>query len=428
MTVEEQRLSEWLQESTPEPPRAVTVEDVAAAVHRSPAVPRSRRLRSVVLPLVAAACAAGLAIGLAVGLSDDHHAAPATRSSTPTRPSPTEPSPTVTPAPIGKDLATIPWPAHLVALEPSSSRLMPNSMLTSAGRLYAVLGPGPYVSASARVWSLVRINPANGEVLAHSSAVQALGRPVAADGLIWTTDAEGHLSGFDPVSLSLRISRQIATRAQLLNGLTPSLAADGHHHAALVGVGRQVIAVDTRTGVIQRRLDVDGQIGALALSPNGSKLYVDTRDGTGGRLVVVDPMTGAVLSGPVETNAPLAGSFIATAGGLWGTFSGGMMAGIEFRSNDPRDQQRTLGGGSGGGLDVAPTLSGGVIWAGGFDLACDDPESGHTRAYSRSTPVHPLGYMSDLTVLGHTLYAIYSGSNPQSALITLQPPAACGLR
>ena len=412
MTIEEQRLSEWLQESTPEPPRAVTVEDVAAAVHRSPAAPRSRRLRSVVLPLVAAACAAGLAIGLAVGLSDDHHAAPATRSSTPNKPSITS----TPPSPHPPNVTTLPWPARLIA----RLQVAPNSLFASGGQLYGLVTGQPSAQPD-----LVRLDPATGAIVKSATSVIPAVPPVAANGLIWVYDlVRSAIVGLDPISFAPRITSRpkVSAEAGFL------LVAAPASHLLLLGNGRHVFEIDTRNGAVLRRLTVDGDVQGLAMRPGGTSFYVSTGDVTGGQLEVVDSISGAVLAGPVSTDELI--GLVATAHGLWATATGGHAARVRYVPSAALGEPKPVGGESGGGLAIVPTLSAGVLWATGADLTCADPQTGRVRASSQPKSASPAGYVSGVTVVGHTVYAIFTDFEKpsESGLITLEPPAACGLK
>ena len=201
MNTEERQLTEMLHRITPEPPRRVTVEDIAfrladqAGPDRRPRYrgrpgrePRLRRPSSrgwsrAWAPALAAASVfvvAGATAGIAV-LASSHHgppaAAPATRDTTSGVPAS---SPTVTPAstsPAGTVTAIpdAPWHARLI----DHLALQQGSLTGSGDSLYAFTGQ-----------DLVRIDPATGAVLrsvAVSSAV--LNAPVVVGGTVWVVSS-----------------------------------------------------------------------------------------------------------------------------------------------------------------------------------------------------------------------------------------------
>ncbi|HEV2757007.1 MAG TPA: amine dehydrogenase large subunit [Actinomycetota bacterium] len=61
-----------------------------------------------------------------------------------------------------------------------------------------------------------------------------------------------------------------------------------------LGMSSQILAVDTVAGEIRRTYDA-GRDPAMAVSPDGTRLYVASRDGSGDTLRVVDAATGEVL-------------------------------------------------------------------------------------------------------------------------------------
>ena len=227
MNVEEQRLADWLHEVTPEPPQAITVEQVADRV-------AARQRTRLWLPAVAAAVAVMLAAALVFGLSRMHRATPpanpATHGSTSSAPSPS-------PSQSAQRPVTLPvhtWQARPVG----SAALEPDSTVVLDGRLYALTPQHTRAGTS----NLVRLDPRTGDVLARSAQVVSWRvRPVLADGLVWTVAERGRtVLGFDPTTLaeSTRVSVPGPGSAEQ----TVALRLGGPLSAVLFGAGRVTVS------------------------------------------------------------------------------------------------------------------------------------------------------------------------------------------
>lgn len=162
MNPEERRLSELLHRVAPEPPRRVTVEDVAFRMAntsgQSRATPPRRRPRLRLLgrgwaPVLAAAsvvAVAGLSAGAAVVLTSHHSPTqqgsgnlvnPTTSPTSAPATSATSPTQSTTPAPTAKSPVAIPngpWAAEL--LNGGHQTLTQGSLVGSGGSLYAYTG------------------------------------------------------------------------------------------------------------------------------------------------------------------------------------------------------------------------------------------------------------------------------------------------
>lgn len=418
MTVEEDRLARWLHDSTPEPPKPLLVEAIVRRAHRQ------QRARTWV-PALAAACVIALIAALipALGRLGDHH--PALVRTTPDR-SAGSPSgsthsagPTTTPPRTPDALTVHPWHARLL------TRSALASLTTVDGELYGV---------TQDAHRIVRIDPDDGRVLARST-VAAQVSPVLFDGLIWTVGptARGRADviGLDPDSLTMRASSPVRIDSAAPFG--PVLGADAAAHELAVGSGRHVTVFTGDLRGLQVHLTAGGPVSGVALPADGSMLYVSLVSGTSGRLELFDLYRSAAPTARSAVNGA-SGDLVGTAGGIWYLGAGGMTAQIAFARGPALTAGPSLTAGtSGGGDDVGPQLSGGVLWLGGDDeIGCADPDTGRQRA---STPVgtsrggDTAGYIDGMSAVGGKVYALYRGVNagPKYALIEMTPPRACGL-
>lgn len=334
---------------------------------------------------------------------------------------PSSPAPSHTEGPVA--LPVHPWHARLIG----GPALEANTTTVLAGRLYAVTAQA---EAPVGTSHLVRLDPQTGRVLARSVRRVAWQiRPVLADGLVWTVDAETTtVLGFDPVTLTASTRVRVSLPGSAEQGV--ALASGGRLSAVVVGGGRTVAFVDPDR---VRRVSVDGLVSRVAMSADGRRLYVValTIDHAAVRLETLDPRTGERLAASIETDSILGP--LATSGGLWDTWAGGHAAAIEFRpAHDLSAAVRPDPGSSGGGLDVLPAISAGVAWLGGdSQIGCADPSTGVVRATARiglGPGGSVLGYVSGMTALVGKVYAIFSGSvggRAESTLIEMTPPAGC---
>lgn len=420
MTIDEQRLAEWLHETTPEPPRGIDIANVAA---------RTTTRRRTWLPALAAVCVIALVAGLILALRASHDstqpAAPSATSSSSARPSanPTLRATTCCP-PAPKHIALAAHPWHAAAL--GATQLEDNTLIAIDDHLYAM----SFVATT----RLVRLDPATGAVVARSPALSDSDflPPVAAAGLVWAVRSHAGdrvtVQGFDPGTLAPRKSIAVAlvgSHAQR-SVLVPGAAPD----TLLVGGGTQLALLDARTKAMLHRFGVDGTVGGLAESPDRTTLYVAVTSRTSARIETRDSSTGLEISAGPNYDPGGYGGLVATTGGLWSTYYGGHIAGISFAAIDGRRPRgNVVAGGSGGGLYANVSISDGIAWLGGYQvLGCADPDTGdlsaHVKIHARSamTP-----NFTGFTVLDHRTYALAT-AGPGSVLVVLHPPAACGVR
>jgi hypothetical protein len=409
MRTEEQRLTDWLHEVTPEPPREIDPATIAARV--------SRRAPRRWLPALAAACVVALVAGLVLALRSGGKHTPPSRPSptlgkTHSAPSSRVPSSGAAPPPRPIGL----W--HGVPL--GNTRVQAGTLAAIGGQLYGVAQN-----------DFVRLDARTGAVLARSAVVrevEGFGPPAAAGGLIWFQGkTPEQLLGLDPLTLAQRATVTLAGLRGAGDSY-PAVLAPGPDDDTLLVAGHDRVAfVDATHARVERHLDVAGEVTGVSLSPDGSRLYVANtpRLSVDGVVRMLDPNTGAVLDSG-ESNPAL--GLQATAGGVWFTSAGGHEAQIEFQPAGNSSPPPISGAGvSGGGDDVLPTISGGVAWLGGYGSAgCADPVTGKLRARTTRS-VHRPEYLNSITVAAGHVYALY-GVGDRSRLVTLRPPAACGIK
>ena len=304
------------------------------------------------------------------------------------------------------------WHARLVG---DISDLESATLTTLDGHLYATTLDSHH---------LVRLDPRTGSVLAQSKAVlsdDGVVAPVSSGDLIWAVAQDSRtVLGFDPVTLRVTVHHSLDVTGKARLG--PALAPDRASGGVVLGYAETITFINTRG--IQHTLAVGQPVSALALSPDGSRLYVGlATSGAGGTLAVLDPNNGVEMAPQFHDEAIV--GLAATAGGVWYGAAGGMSAYIGFMHTDGTVVRNSAAiGASGGGEDDPPTISGGLAWLGGYSaVGCADPDSGALRAHAA---VGTQGYVSALTLVHHNLFAIFFDVNSgKRMLITLRPPASC---
>jgi hypothetical protein len=428
MNTEERQLAEMLHRVTPEPPRRVTVEDVAHRLASEPQrEPRPRRSLwrnrgwTPVLAALSVFAIAGASAAIATVATSHHSHTSAPSDGTPPgtttmsgSPSPAAPSQS---APSGETLRVAGgmWGAKLINRQSYSQ----GSLTGSDDSLYAIDNG-----------SLVRIDPATGaslETTPYSSPV--FGRPVVVGNTVWVVWSYGGgeivLRGYDARTLAQVASVPVPAIGGVSN-LAQGVLAAGPDGKLYVAAGDTVATVDPASRQVTHRLYlVAGRASSVAVSPDGSKLYV----GTGSfQLLVYDIASGIqVFSSRISTGGT--GNLLATAGGVWGTTGTGMSQWVWFAPGGDLSRSFRVGQGAGGGLASLPSYSGGVVWVGGtHELVCASPATGHALARTPIPTDHgAVEYFDSMTVLsnGHA-YALYQDNAAQlGGLASLTPPRAC---
>jgi len=398
VNTEERQLAEMLHRVTPEPPRQVTVEDVAYRLASEPRLgrePRPRRgfswpgfLRgghgwTPVLAALSVFVVAGASAGIATVATSQHSHAPApgdgTPPSTASAPTTASPSSSAPSAPAGTSLriANGMWGAGLI-----NRQSFGQGSLTGGGDSLYAAGDG----------SLARIDPATGAILQTTPySPPVFSRPVVVGNTVWVvwsySGGDIVLRGYDARTLAQVASVPVPAIGGVAGQARGVLAA-GPDGQLYVAAGDTVATVDPAARQVTHRIDLTaGQASSVAVSPDGSRLYV----GTGSfQLLVYDLAAGRQVSSsrmPVD--------------------SGGNL--VAFGS--------------------VPVYSGGVVWIGGtLELVCASPATGKALARTPIPADHSIvEHFDSPTVLsnGHA-YALYQDPRAQLAgVASLTPPQAC---
>ena len=439
MNTEERQLAEMLHRVTPEPPRQVTVEDVAYRLASEPRLgrePRPRRgfswpgfLRgghgwTPVLAALSVFVVAGASAGIATVATSQHSHAPApgdgTPPSTASAPTTASPSSSAPSAPAGTSLriANGMWGAGLI-----NRQSFGQGSLTGGGDSLYAAGDG----------SLARIDPATGAILQTTPySPPVFSRPVVVGNTVWVvwsySGGDIVLRGYDARTLAQVASVPVPAIGGVAGQARGVLAA-GPDDQLYVAAGDTVAAVDPAAGHVTHRTYLTaGRASSVAVSPDGSKLYVGTAPSGSFQLLVYDLATGVQASSS-RMPASGAGNLVATAGGVWGTTGTGMSEWAWFAPGGDLSSSFRVSQGTGAGLDSVPVYSGGAVWIGGsHELVCASPVTGRAMAH---TPIPTdrgvLEYFGSVTVLssGHA-YALYRDqAAPLAGVASLTPPAAC---
>jgi sugar lactone lactonase YvrE len=469
VTIEEQRLSEMLHRLTPEPPRHVTVEDVAirlanqaapqgstglglrprrgdrtvgmgrdghTTVLRRPEGPRwgggPRRPRPRWAPALAAAAVVAVVGGsAAVGVALTSHSKP----TTPAGGSLTNSAGATSPATTSP---TSPAASSVTSTHPPEPRIpiaggIWNAMLINREAVQSdtLVGGGTFVYAVANGY-LLKFDPANGDVMQQTSVPfngLTANRPVLVGNtiwVVWSADGSGiTLHGFNALTLGpvgpVTVSGGAPTAGE-------GLVAGGPGSSDLyVAAGNAVAVVDPSSNSVVRRISVPGTVTSVALSPDGSTVYAGFTGGGSFHLGVYDASTGA-QRGMSSMHGSAAGYLVASDGGVWFTTGTAMLQRAWFAPNGQLSAARMVTGGEDGGLDSVPTYANGVVWVGGTQsLQCLNPSTGKTIA-SVAIPADggvPEHFGSVAFASGH-IYATYQDLHSQlEGIAAVSPPSAC---
>jgi hypothetical protein len=442
VNIEERKLADVLHRVTPEPPRPVTVEQVAYRLvseprlgrqtrDRGPAGPRPRRgglaLSRAFAPVMAAAAVvviAGASAGIAV-LANSHHNPPSATGGTPSSsPSQTSSSPSQTsssPEQLtpGTSIAGGPWGAALIDQQTFDQE----SLVSGDGSLYA------YSSGY-----LDRINPATGTIVATARYIPPLPNPpVIVGNTVWVvSSASGGnvvLHGYDAHTLAQTGSVQVPATGSVAAAASNVLTAgpDGHLYVA---AGLAVVVADPATGNLIKRISLSqGSATSVAVSPDGTTLYVGVSPSSGGfELLVYNLASDTVAASSTLRGTASGGTLVATSGGVWGTTGVGMSEWTWFAPGGDLSRAVRIGQGAGAGLASVPSYSGGAVWVGGsHTLTCASPVNGRILDTATLPTDHSvIEYFSSPAIVGDHAYSIYQDNAAQrSGLVRMTPPAAC---
>jgi hypothetical protein len=443
VNTEERKLADVLHRITPEPPRPVTVEQVAYRLVSESSGPRLARqtrgreprprrgglaLSRAFAPVLAAAAVvviAGASAGLAV-LANSHHNPPSAAGGTPSSssvssasvsssPSQTSSSPEQTTP--GTSIAGGPWGAALI----NQQTFDQESLVSGDGSLYA------YSSGY-----LDRIDPATGAIAATAHYNPPLPNPpVIAGNTVWVVgSASGgnvHLYGYNAQTLKQTASILVPVTGSVAASASNMLTAgpDGHLYVA---AGLAVVVVDPATGNLIKRIDLtQGSATSVAVSPDGSTLYVGV-DASPFELVIKSLATNTVVSVSSLEGTGSGGNLVATSGGVWGTTGVGMSEWTWFAPGGDLSRAVRIGQGAGSGFASVPSYSGGVVWVGGSrTLTCASPVNGRILDTATLPTDHSVvEYFSSPAIVGDHAYSIYQDNAAQRfGLVRMMPPAAC---
>jgi hypothetical protein len=437
VNTQERQLADVLHRVTPEPPRRVTVEQVAYRLVSEPQLrrePRPRRgglfLSRAWAPVLAAASVlaiAGASAGIAVLVSSHHHSSPPagggpTSSSLSSAPvSPSQPAPaTEQPVPATR-IAGGPWGAELI----NHDMFNQDSLVSSNGSLYAY-GNG----------SLDRIDPATGTIVATAPYSPPLPNPPVIVGntvwVVWSYQGGNvYLRGYDAQTLAQTRSVLVPSTGPVAGPASNVLTSgpDGHLYVA---AGLTVVVVDPGTGQIIKRIYLnDGSATSVAVSPDGSTLYVGTAGGGSAgpfKLVVRNLPTGTLLNLSRLAGTGAGGNLVATSGGVWGTTGVGMSEWTWFAPGGDLTRAVRVGQGAGAGFASVPSYSGGVVWVGGSRaLTCANPANGQVMDTATLPTDHSVvEYFGSPALVGSRAFSYYQDDASQrSGLVRMTPPAAC---
>jgi hypothetical protein len=434
VTIDEQNLAEMLHRLTPEPPRTVTVEDVAIRLANQAAPPRRargdsdghtavlhlpRRGRPRWIPALAAASVlvvVGTSAGIAVALTSGHgKPGPASNggglssatsaASTSTGPASPPSGGGTHPAEPRVTVAGGIWGAQLINHE----SLAGATLVGSGSSLYAVTPDG----------FLLRIDPASGNIL-QQVRVLATGRPMMADGKVWLAGPGGSVSGYDATTLTVAVHFS-------LTGSVTSLAT-GPSGDLYVAASGNIAVVDPASGSVRRQIPVGSGVTSVAISPDGGTLYVGSDANGVFDLARYSVATGHEMGGSGVADGGVGDNLIATSGGVWGTIGTGMTLRTWFAPGGDLGKSRFVTTGENGGLDSVPTYANGAVWVGGTrSLQCLDPATASVRAETAipsdaGLPEH----FGSVAFAGGNAFALYQDLHSQLVgVAAVTPPSAC---
>ncbi len=310
MTIEEQRLSEMLHRLTPEPPRGVTVEDVAIRLANKNAPARGARMsggraaggradggqpgggqpggfrprRGRLVPLLAAAAVvviAGASASVAVALS----------SHTSKTPSAAGGGVLSTGGPVSTATSAASSPAQSASTHPSGTPGVSGQPAANGPLLYSVVGTVAVTEATLasdgkslyafNTNNLVEIDPSTGKIVHQAPADGFPGQaPVIAGNKVWEVTSYGGSS----VALSAYNEQTLAADGTIAVPASGSASGDpasvltaGPNGNLYLAAGSAIEEVDPSSGSVVRQFTLPGTANSVAVSPEGSRIYMRHR-------------------------------------------------------------------------------------------------------------------------------------------------------
>jgi hypothetical protein len=442
VNTEERQLADVLHRITPEPPRPVTVEQVAYRLVSEPRLgrqPRGReprrrrglRLSHAWAPVLAAAAVvviAGASAGVAV-LASSHHNPPSSASGG-TPASSTVSSATASSSPSQTPSSTRQTtPATLIADGPWGAELIDHQALDQVG----------LVSADGSLYAysngyLDRIDPATGAIVATAQYNATLPNPPVIVGntvwVVWSNSGGNvRLHGYNAQTLAQTASILVPATGAVAGSASNVLTAgpDGNLYVA---AGVTVAVVNPDTGNLINRIYLTaGTANSVAVSPDGSTLYVGVTPASSGfKLLVYNLSSNIVTDESTLADTNSGGNLVATSGGVWGTTGVGTSEWTWFARSGDLSLAVRIGQGAGAGFVSLPSYSGGVVWIGGsHTLTCANAANGQVLDTATLPTDHGVvEYFGTPAVAGDHAYADYTDDASQvSGLVRMTPPAAC---
>jgi hypothetical protein len=447
VNTEERKLTDALHQITPEPPRPVTVEQVAYRMVSEPRLsgqprgrqprgrqPRGREPRArrghfapsrAFAPVLAAAAVvviAGASAGIAV-LASSHHHSPVSAGGAPTSSASPSASVSASPSPtISSTQQTTPTTA--IAGGPWGAELINHQTFDQVGPVSADGSLYAYSTGS-----LDRIDPATGAVVATAAYNPPLPSPAVIVGntvwVVWSySGGNVVLHGYNAQTLAQTASVLVPATGPVTSTGSDVLTAgpDGHLYVA---AGIAVSVLDSNGQLIRRIYLTAGTTNSVAVSPDGSKLYV----GVGGfKVLVYNLASDTVVASSSLKDTNSGGNLVATSGGVWGTTGTGMSEWTWFAPSGDLGQAVRIGEGAGAGFASVPSYSGGVVWVGGsHTLSCASPVNGRILDTATLPTDHSVvEYFGSPAISGGHAYSSYQDNASQlSGLVQMTPPAAC---
>jgi hypothetical protein len=443
VNTEERQLTDLLHRMTPEPPRRVTVEDIAfrlaneAGQGRQARTPRLREPRrrephrrrpswgrawAPALAAAAVVVVAGGSAAVAVGLSS--HPGRVSAGSTPTSNStaPATPS-SVFSTPAASPTSTAQFQRMFIKGGPYGADLFGPEVfrpgtLVSAENEHLLYGTEPGY--------LDQVNPVNGDVVLRvPDSAQVISAPVFVADEVWAVTSYGSsgvtLTGYNVTTLQRVASVQVPVDGAV-SAAAAGVLATGPIDKLYVAAGDDVAVVSTVSDTVVKQISVpDGPVTSVAVSSDGRKLYVGTGSFT---LLTYALPAGTQIASSTMSGRGAGANLVATSGGVWGTLG----ATVWFAPGGDLAKSFDVGNGAGAGGYSVPTLSGGTVWIGGSQtLVCASPADGKVLA-TASIPRDSGApeYLGGVAVAGVQAFASYtSPAARQAGMALMTVPAAC---
>lgn len=413
MNDQDDPIIETLRRLIPEPPGSIDPANVGAG---SIADPRRRSVLAVgaaaVVAFVALAAVlvantrhhdSGSPAASSATAPDSHHAAgpsAVTSSATSVSSTPTHPTHPASPAFTN-------WTSTVL----SEGSYEDWSLVASATDLYAVDG----------TW-IDRIDPATGAVInrAASPVPHQSVSPSTRDGRVWFAATTDHHLLLYRYADSLRHRSIVTVSSSAPKYPSPLIAANATSRALYVSDGSALYSVQANTlDVTRLKYQPQGQISAIALSPDGGTLYIASQlTQFAGQLGAYDISTGTVHT--VASHLIVGGDgVVPSEAGVWSiTTAGGHGAGIVYEPTGGHERDHIEGDGTG----ISLSVTGSVAWVSLIgEFSCYNSDTGTRLATTKIKPRQAV--VGPVATIDNQYFAVLRDEHPK--LVRFTPPAAC---